>query len=42
MVEPNGPAERFVEGEEVLLVRREADHFLAISRGDHLLPRLEG
>jgi len=42
MVEPNGPAERFEEGEVVLLVRHEAGRFLAISRGDHLLPRLEG
>lgn len=42
MVEPNSPAERFAEGETVLLVRREADRFRAISRGDQLLPRLEG
>lgn len=42
MVEPNSPVERFAEGETVLLVRREADRFRAISRGDQLLPRLEG
>lgn len=41
MVEPSSPTEQFAEGEIVLLVRQEADRFLAISRGDHLLPRLE-
>lgn len=40
MVEPNNPTESFEEGETVLLVRREADRFMAISRGDHYLPQL--
>ena len=40
MVEPNSPTESFEEGETVLLVRREADRFMAISRGDHKLPQL--
>lgn len=42
MVEPNEPGVTFEEGETVLLVRREADIFRAISRGDFHLPRLEG
>lgn len=41
MVEPNEPGQAFEEGERVLLVRREGDCFIAISRGDHRLPRLE-
>lgn len=40
MVEPNNPTESFEEGEIVLLVRREADRFMAISRGDSRLPQL--
>jgi hypothetical protein len=42
MVEPDQSARQFEEGETVLLVRREADVFRAISRGDFHLPRLEG
>ena len=41
MVEPNDAGQVLEEGETVLLVRREANHFFAISRGDHRLPRLE-
>lgn len=40
MVEPDNEGQRFVEGERVLLVRREGDLFKAIARGDHYLPRL--
>jgi hypothetical protein len=42
MVEPNESGVVFEEGEIVLLIRREADIFRAISRGDFHLPRLEG
>lgn len=41
MVEPDTPGQVFEEGETVLLVRREAQLFRAISRGDFRLPRLE-
>ncbi|UIJ44687.1 YqiJ family protein [Sphingomonas cannabina] len=41
MVEPDNDGQSFVEGEAVLLVRRENDLFRAIARGDHYLPRLE-
>lgn len=41
MVEPDNEGQCFVEGERVLLVRREGDVFRAIARGDHHLPRLE-
>lgn len=41
MVEPDGPGQAFIEGERVLLVRREGDLFKAITRGDHRLPRLD-
>jgi len=41
MVEPDNDGQSFVEGERVLIVRREGDIFRAISRGDHHLPRLE-
>lgn len=40
MVEPDNEGQRFVQGEKVLLVRREGDLFRAIARGDHYLPRL--
>ncbi|MBO9623848.1 MAG: YqiJ family protein [Sphingomonas sp.] len=40
MVEPNDPAQHFEEGEAVLLVRREAEVFRAVTRGDFHLPRL--
>lgn len=42
MVEPDISGQLFEEGETVLLVRREAAVFRAISRGDFHLPRLEG
>ncbi|MBX9796270.1 OB-fold-containig protein [Sphingomonas sp.] len=42
MVEPNAPTEIFEEGEEVLLVRREAQAFRAIGSGAFRLPGLEG
>lgn len=41
MVEPDGPTERFAEGDAVLLVRREGHGFRAIGRGDARLPRLD-
>ncbi|MBO9723277.1 MAG: YqiJ family protein [Novosphingobium sp.] len=41
MVEPDRSDQRFVQGEKVLLVRREGDLFKAIARGDHYLPRLD-
>lgn len=41
MVEPDMADQRFVQGEKVLLVRREGDLFKAIARGDHYLPRLD-
>jgi hypothetical protein len=41
MVEPDGDGQTFVQGERVLLVRREGDLFKAITRGDHHLPRLD-
>ncbi|MFD1788400.1 OB-fold-containig protein [Sphingomonas floccifaciens] len=41
MVEPDNSGQAFVEGETVLLVRREGDSFRAIARGDHLLPGLD-
>jgi hypothetical protein len=39
MVEPDADEQKFVEGERILLVRREGDIFNAIARGDHYLPR---
>ncbi|MES2339732.1 MAG: YqiJ family protein [Pseudomonadota bacterium] len=42
MAEPDMPDAMFVEGERILLVRREGDVFRAISRGDHHLPHLGG
>ena len=39
MVEPDTDYQNFVEGERLLLVRREGDVFKAISRGDHYLPK---
>lgn len=42
MAEPDMPDTAFVEGERILLVRREGDIFRAISRGDHHLPHLGG
>lgn len=42
MVEPDTHDASFVEGERVLLVRREGGTFRAISRGDHHLPHLGG
>jgi hypothetical protein len=42
MVEPDTADASFVEGERILLVRREAGVFRAISRGDHHLPHLGG
>ena len=41
MVEPNAPTEIFEEGEEVLLVRREAQGFRAIGSGTFRLPGVE-
>ncbi len=41
MVEPDLEGQRFVQGEKVLLVRREGELFKAIARGDHYLPRLD-
>jgi hypothetical protein len=41
MVEPDIADQRFVQGEKVLLVRRDGDLFKAIARGDHYLPRLD-
>ncbi|WP_395391044.1 YqiJ family protein [Novosphingobium sp. BL-8A] len=41
MLEPDIDGQRFVEGERVLLVRREGELFKAIARGDHYLPRLD-
>jgi hypothetical protein len=41
MVEPDLHDQRFVQGEKVLLVRREGELFKAIARGDHYLPRLD-
>lgn len=40
MVEPDNEGARFVQGERVLLVRKEGETFRAITRGDHYLPRL--
>lgn len=40
MVEPNAPDQVFEEGEAILLIRREATLFRAISRGDHRLPHI--
>ncbi len=42
MAEPDTSDAAFVEGEYILLVRREGDIFRAISRGDHHLPHLGG
>ena len=42
MAEPDMPDAAFVEGERILLVRREGTIFRAISRGDHHLPHLGG
>lgn len=41
MLEPDGTNQRFVQGERVLLIRREAEVFRAVTRGDHYLPRLD-
>ncbi|WP_394652478.1 OB-fold-containig protein [uncultured Sphingomonas sp.] len=41
MVEPDNAGQTFLEGEIVLLVRRDGDSFRAITRGDHLLPGLD-
>ncbi|KPH60293.1 MULTISPECIES: YqiJ family protein [Novosphingobium] len=41
MVEPDEHGQRFVQGEKVLLVRRDGDVFKGIARGDHYLPRLD-
>ena len=41
MVEPNAPTEIFEEGEEVLLVRREAQGFRAIGSGALRLSSVE-
>lgn len=40
MVEPDNEGQRFVQGERVLLVRRDGELFRAIARGDHYLPKL--
>lgn len=40
MLEPDNAGQSFVEGERVLIVRREGELFKAIARGDHYLPRL--
>jgi len=40
MLEPDNEGQSFVQGEKVLLVRREGELFKAITRGDHYLPRL--
>lgn len=39
MVEPDNEGQHFVQGERILLVRREGEIFRAIGRGDHYLPR---
>lgn len=39
MVEPDNEGQYFVQGEKILLVRREGNLFKAIGRGDHYLPR---
>lgn len=41
MVEPDNDNQSFAQGQRVLLVRREADIFKAISRGDQYLPGLD-
>ena len=41
MLEPDNAGQRFVQGEKVLMVRREGELFKAIARGDHYLPRLD-
>lgn len=41
MVEPDNPGQCFEQGDPVLLVRREAETFRGISRGDTRLPTLE-
>lgn len=40
MLEPDNDGQRFVQGERVLIVRREGELFKAIARGDHYLPKL--
>ncbi|MCJ2185014.1 YqiJ family protein [Novosphingobium sp. 1949] len=40
MLEPDNADQKFVEGERVLIVRREGELFKAIARGDHYLPRI--
>lgn len=40
MLEPDNAGQTFVQGERVLIVRREGELFKAIARGDHYLPRL--
>ena len=40
MVEPDNAGQVLVEGEEILLIRRENDLFMAISRGNAHVPRL--
>jgi hypothetical protein len=42
MAEPDMPDAVLVEGERILLVRREGHVFRAIARGDHHLPHLGG
>lgn len=42
MVEPDNDGQTFTSGEKLLLVRREATIFKAISQGGQHLPRLEG
>lgn len=39
MVEPDNDGQSFAEGEEVLIVRRDAGGFRAIATGRHLLPK---
>lgn len=41
MLEPDNAGQRFVQGEKVLIVRREGQLFRAIARGDHYLPKLD-
>ena len=41
MVEPDNDGQRFIQGERVLLVRREGDLFKGIARGDRYLPRID-
>jgi hypothetical protein len=41
MVEPDNDGQAFSQGERILLVRFEGDLFLAITRGQNYLPRLD-